>query len=581
MDALTLSKYDDLLNDVLLDQVGLMPSVLDLVQKLAAAEMTLAEALGELLKDEYIASFLRHKSALRLEDFRLHAARYFSMYLPEAGYEIGQTDRYKVVTGKSEAKIVATKQYTLGMVINLCSGSVAKLSEHEIGRLERERADFSVMWWSKKKSMCLFLGPARFALRTIEPGEEITTHYGSSYFGENNCECLCATCEKYSRGWYARNSNRGSACRRNQSHPSTPGGSDDIRLRTRNKGRRSVTPASCMNGHKSMIGRSTDPAIVYCTCCGEEYDGPPVAESVWQARAAEMLKPKKKRKAVLKSKTGRRRVGKKDKAGSATASDSESAGERKRRKQAQEKKVATIYAGPLGPLAAAPAEMFAEFAIGTPVFVDPLDGSIEYWWPGVIVDHLDGEDGSRRYQVRYFEDSSFSQCLGQDLALFDPTKAPFALWLDRTPRMLADPAIRRALAYYEWRFLAPSRSALVETKEKLASSGVNEIVRLRQIYPDSPVLGDAPTAADMPQLELDDFFHAPIPRASHAAFGCIQPYLLSLQGSGQGAQITDVDFVCNEARFGLYYYMHFKGWNKKFDEWVPPCRIIYDDAAKQ
>ncbi|KAJ1952572.1 histone lysine methyltransferase Set9 [Linderina pennispora] len=665
MDALTLSKYDDLLNDVLLDQVGLwfdtrkmfprhrrarihQPGVLGLVQKLAAAEMTLTEALGELLKDEYIASFLRHKSALRVEDFRLHAARYFSMYLPEAGYEIGQTDRYKVVTGKSEAKIVATKQYTLGMVINLCSGSVAKLSEHEIGRLERERADFSVMWWSKKKSMCLFLGPARFvnhdcdsncrftalgsdaicfqALRTIEPGEEITTHYGSSYFGENNCECLCATCEKYSRGWYARNSNGGSAVggiveyrsqtsTDTESHPSTPGGSDDIRLRTRNKGRRSVTPASCMNGHKSTIGRSTDPAIVYCTCCGEEYDGPPVAESVWQARAAEMLKPKKKRKAVpsiccnrcarhqllygvawpdrkvLKSKTGRRRVGKKDKAGSATASDSESAGERKRRKQAQEKKVATIYAGPLGPLAAAPAEMFAEFAIGTPVFVDPLDGSIEYWWPGVIVDHLDGEDGSRRYQVRYFEDSSFSQCLGQDLAPFDPTKAPFALWLDRMPRMLADPAIRRALAYYEWRFLAPSRSALVETKEKLASSGVNEIVRLRQIYPDSPVLGDAPTAADMPQLELDDFFHAPIPRASRAAFGCIQPYLLSLKdqvkvfdgrdGNVYQARITDVDFVCNEARFGLYYYMHFKGWNKKFDEWVPPCRIIYDDAAKQ
>ncbi|KAJ1936560.1 histone lysine methyltransferase Set9, partial [Linderina macrospora] len=514
MDALTLSKYDDLLNDVLLDQVGLwfatrkmfprhrrarihQASVIDLVQKLAAAEITLSHALEALLNDEYIASFLRHKSALRLEDFRLHASRYFSMYLPEAGYEIGQTNRYKIVTGKSEAKIVATKQYTLGMVINLCSGSVARLSEHEIGRLERERADFSVMWWSKKKSMCLFLGPARFvnhdcdsncrftalgsdaicfqALRTIEPGEEITTHYGSNYFGENNCECLCATCEKYSRGWYAHNSKpettttttttttaisglveyRSQTSTDTESHSSTPTESDDIRLRTRNKGRRSVTPASCMNGHKSTIGRNTDPTILYCMCCGEEYDGAPVPENVRLELAAELLKPKKKRsrampsiccnrcarhkllygvewpdRKVLKSKTatGRRKVSKRDKLTAVTAangssvlaSDSDTAtGERNKRRKQEERKEATIYSGTLGSRNASAAEMFAEFAIGTPVFVDPLDGSIDYWWPGVIVDHLDGaEDGIRRYQVRYFEDSSYSQCLGQDLVLF-------------------------------------------------------------------------------------------------------------------------------------------------------------------
>ncbi|KAI8323684.1 SET domain-containing protein, partial [Martensiomyces pterosporus] len=194
------------------------PVIIDLVRRLATGQVGLAQAVQELLANEYISGFLRHKSAIRLEDFKLHAGRYFSMYLPEAGYEIGQTDRYKVVTGRREAKIVATKRYTLGMVINLCSGSVAKLGDLEIQRMEKEGADFSVMWWSKKKSMCLFLGPARFvnhdcdsncrftalgsdaicfqALKTIEPGEEITTHYGNNYFGEGNCECLCATCEK-------------------------------------------------------------------------------------------------------------------------------------------------------------------------------------------------------------------------------------------------------------------------------------------------------------------------------------------------------------------------------------------------
>ncbi|KAL9043333.1 MAG: hypothetical protein Q9214_003473 [Letrouitia sp. 1 TL-2023] len=79
---------------------------------------------------------------------------------------------------------------------------------------------------SRKKTPSLFLGPARFsnhdcnanarlvtrgsegmqvvAVRDIDVGDEITVTYGENYFGEENCECLCLTCEEAGRGaWSA------------------------------------------------------------------------------------------------------------------------------------------------------------------------------------------------------------------------------------------------------------------------------------------------------------------------------------------------------------------------------------------
>ncbi|KAI9017509.1 hypothetical protein BC832DRAFT_527031, partial [Gaertneriomyces semiglobifer] len=145
-----------------------------------------------------------------------HAKRYLAMYHPSAGFEVAQTQRYKT-SGKVEACLIATRDFKSGDEIRHCTGVMANLSEQEEEYLLN--CDFSVIYSSKRACNCLFLGPARFVnhdckpncqfivggnnvisfkvLRDIAAGDEITTYYSDNYFGKNNCECLCETCERY------------------------------------------------------------------------------------------------------------------------------------------------------------------------------------------------------------------------------------------------------------------------------------------------------------------------------------------------------------------------------------------------
>ncbi|KND00924.1 uncharacterized protein SPPG_09168 [Spizellomyces punctatus DAOM BR117] len=167
--------------------------------------------------------FFEGRSRDQLEDFRDHAKRYLGMYHPAAGYEIAQTSRYKS-SGKVEACIIATREFNAGDQIPHCTGVIAELDEDDEEYLVNR--DFSVMFSTKKDCMCLFLGPARFVnhdcdpnckfillneranlicfkvLRDIKVGEELTTFYGSNYFGEDNKECLCETCERLQKGGF-------------------------------------------------------------------------------------------------------------------------------------------------------------------------------------------------------------------------------------------------------------------------------------------------------------------------------------------------------------------------------------------
>lgn len=154
------------------------------------------------------------------EDFRRHLRKYINIWLPDCPFEVSTTNRYTIVT--HEAAITARRPVKKGETIKYLCGNKVQMTPEEMEDLDLTRRDFSVVMTSRKKTPSLFLGPARFANhdcnanarlvprgsegmevlaeREIAVGDEITVDYGDHYFGDDNCECLCATCEAGGRG---------------------------------------------------------------------------------------------------------------------------------------------------------------------------------------------------------------------------------------------------------------------------------------------------------------------------------------------------------------------------------------------
>ena len=156
------------------------------------------------------------------EDFRRHMRKYINIWMCDCPFEVSTTNRYTIVT--HEAATTARRPIRRGDTIKYLCGNLVKMTPEEEKDLDLTRRDFSVVMSSRKKTPSLFLGPARFAnhdcnanaklvtrgvdgmevvaVRDIEVGDEITVFYGENYFGDDNCECLCGTCEAEGRnGW--------------------------------------------------------------------------------------------------------------------------------------------------------------------------------------------------------------------------------------------------------------------------------------------------------------------------------------------------------------------------------------------
>lgn len=181
------------------------------------------QAESRLLKLPGLRKFVeRLRTEREKEDFKRHMRKYINIWLPDCPWEVSTTNRYTIVT--QEAAATARRFIKKGETIRYLCGNLVAMTSEEEKDLDLTRRDFSIVMSSRKKTPSLFLGPARFAnhdcnanarlvttgsegmqvvaMRNIEVDEEITVTYGEDYFGIENCECLCRTCELEGRnGW--------------------------------------------------------------------------------------------------------------------------------------------------------------------------------------------------------------------------------------------------------------------------------------------------------------------------------------------------------------------------------------------
>lgn len=196
-----------------------VPQIL-LHKLIVAKDFTAAERA--LWKLPGVRNYRLRLAPAEMADFREHFDKYVQMYKTDCPWEVSTTNRYTITT--HEAAVTARRRIKAGEPVKYLVGTLVPLTAEESSNLDITNRNFSIVTSARKKFSSIFLGPARFAnhdcnanarlevrgsdgmqvvaVQNIDVGEELTVSYGNDYFGPDNIDCLCHTCEVLERnGW--------------------------------------------------------------------------------------------------------------------------------------------------------------------------------------------------------------------------------------------------------------------------------------------------------------------------------------------------------------------------------------------
>ena len=186
------------------------------------------KVVDQLLHLQWTKVVTQNMNGQEKEILKTHLVRYLEAFQTEnAEFKIEETYRY-AMEGYQGAKIVAVKEVKKGAKISSLRGATARISPEQEKALSDRGVDTSCVIWSQvSKTQLIISGPTCFinhdhdpnckfvvlpgrkeicfeATRRIKEGEEMTIDYGPGYFGRDDKDCQCLTCEVQKKGWFKK-----------------------------------------------------------------------------------------------------------------------------------------------------------------------------------------------------------------------------------------------------------------------------------------------------------------------------------------------------------------------------------------
>ena len=181
----------------------------------------------EILKLNFIKSFLSNQSRSFKSLFKLHLSAYLNIFLIGSNFQLNVDFRLTQLTNQPQLKLISLSAFKPNDLIQNCSGTLITISKADFEDLNDARNDWSILN-SYSKGLKLFLGPIRFVnhdcsnfnvelviindvlqlkvIKNINFGDEILLTYGNHYFNDHNIDCLCLSCQLTFNGKFRKSS---------------------------------------------------------------------------------------------------------------------------------------------------------------------------------------------------------------------------------------------------------------------------------------------------------------------------------------------------------------------------------------